>query len=79
MCVGSFCRDDNINMNSKIFGKMGWDQGLRVSKEWGWRRFWRLMMGTITHKILLTRKKRGETNYLPKVGVPIDPIHSRHG
>ena len=30
--MGALCRDENIDMNSKIFRKMGQDRGLRSIK-----------------------------------------------
>ena len=33
--MGALCRDENINMNSKIFRKTGLDRGLRSIKNRG--------------------------------------------
>ena len=40
--MGYLCKNENININSKIFRKTGQDQELRVNKELGRRRTWRL-------------------------------------
>ena len=40
--MDGLCRNENIDMNSKIFRKIGQDQGLRVNKEWRLSRPWKL-------------------------------------